>query len=956
MRDVATGTLAVLALLSLVIGVPLALAASVGWPLPTTVPDPEVVGNALRYGTIAPATMLKSLAVVVWVTWMLMTTTIVVEVAAIARGTVARALPTLGGLQNIAARLVTTAMMLSTLTARPAVAAPLPPVVAVTAPVSEDGEIIPEEEAGAPSTWQVQRHDSLWTIAERTLGDGHRWREIHELNVGRRQPDGGRLAAGDMMIRPGWALRLPADAGPDQTGTAQVKVGRGDHLWGLAEQHLGDGERWRDIYERNAGRPQPDGRALSRPDTIHPGWVLDLPDVPSTRVAKEPVRGDDESTDRAEPDHLDRAPGDDNRAAQTGARRDAQAPVAPLPVTPATLFGAGWPDASESSRTVGQSTATPEPALVAATVTEDDSDVLPIAGIAILATGLVGVLTLRRRHWLRQRRAGSALPPVDPEAAEVERWLRAMADHDLIHRTERVLRVLAEHFALHEVDAVVLAVEFGDRVRLRLSGTHPHPPPGITASDEGRTWTLDPEFEVTVPMDAGGPLLTPALVCCGQRPSGEMVALNLLAAGVLDVAGADEHVNEAVTSWTAELATKATAGVEVIVVGAHHDLVEQFATVTITDDADAALDRIDRARDAAGVVVLSCTAAEGRAWEALRERALDDPRIAVVSPGQPDAVHRVQIDGDHVVLTPDGTSLERPDWLTPDNWDRFDELLRQPVRQQPSDLVPSPLLSSPFDGHLTQIDDEGHTPERVVRLLGPFEVDGLPTPETSTWDLLAFLAVHREGVTAETLARDCGQDAEQTAALVAGISDALGCDDNDRPLLTVDDDGRHRLSNDVACDIDRLHELARRLSQMPPATQAQRLTDALELVRGIPFQGAGGWAHAEGMVTATTALVSDLAHRLATLVMTFGDLERASWAVDQGLLANPGCELLYRDRMRIADARGDHALLDTLMHEVRRQAEAEHGWVTPETLQLYERLKRSTRITAAPADDHRHAS
>jgi hypothetical protein len=93
--------------------------------------------------------------------------------------------------------------------------------------------------------------------------------------------------------------------------------------------------------------------------------------------------------------------------------------------------------------------------------------------------------------------------------------------------------------------------------------------------------------------------------------------------------------------------------------------------------------------------------------------------------------------------------------------------------------------------------------------------------------------------------------------------------------------------------------------------------------------------------------------------MTFGDLDRATWAVDQGLLANPGCELLYRDRLRIADARGDHTALDEIMRDLRTHTGAEDSWVTPETLQLFERLKRSTTITAAPsndADERRHAS
>ncbi|NHB84717.1 LysM peptidoglycan-binding domain-containing protein [Tessaracoccus sp. HDW20] len=51
----------------------------------------------------------------------------------------------------------------------------------------------------------VQRGDSLWAIAERVLGDGARWPEIHELNRG--------MIADPDEIEIGWVLALP-DAQP----------------------------------------------------------------------------------------------------------------------------------------------------------------------------------------------------------------------------------------------------------------------------------------------------------------------------------------------------------------------------------------------------------------------------------------------------------------------------------------------------------------------------------------------------------------------------------------------------------------------------------------------------------------------------------------------------------------------------------------------------------------------
>ncbi|WLS43452.1 hypothetical protein Q3V37_18800 [Micromonospora profundi] len=51
----------------------------------------------------------------------------------------------------------------------------------------------------------------LYAIALRTLGNGNRYREIVELNVGRKQPDGATFTDG-LVLEPGWMLVLPADA------------------------------------------------------------------------------------------------------------------------------------------------------------------------------------------------------------------------------------------------------------------------------------------------------------------------------------------------------------------------------------------------------------------------------------------------------------------------------------------------------------------------------------------------------------------------------------------------------------------------------------------------------------------------------------------------------------------------------------------------------------------------
>jgi len=64
-------------------------------------------------------------------------------------------------------------------------------------------------------------------------------------------------------------------------GTVVVKTG--DTLRKIAMEHLGDENRWPEIYEINKGVVQADGRALTDPDLIRIGWVLQIGQVVSDR-------------------------------------------------------------------------------------------------------------------------------------------------------------------------------------------------------------------------------------------------------------------------------------------------------------------------------------------------------------------------------------------------------------------------------------------------------------------------------------------------------------------------------------------------------------------------------------------------------------------------------------------------------------------------------------------------
>ena len=241
-RSWLSGTAALLVLVILAVGIPLALIAAVGWPLPHQVPSPEGLRSALTSRGLPDRVFLDILACVAWLAWASAVASVVEEGVAAARGRSSKRIPVAGAFQPMAARLVATVLFA---------------VLSLSRPQPASGPAI-----RAPLAAQIHTYQP----------DGHSAQLTAELET---TPSMAAPAASPIASQ----TQEPASS-PAYTVVAH------DTLWSIAQDQLGDPLQWREIFALNEGRVQPDGRSLTDPNWIYPGWVLTLPAAPTAPAAQ----------------------------------------------------------------------------------------------------------------------------------------------------------------------------------------------------------------------------------------------------------------------------------------------------------------------------------------------------------------------------------------------------------------------------------------------------------------------------------------------------------------------------------------------------------------------------------------------------------------------------------------------------------------------------------------------
>ena len=232
--DVLLAALAGVMLLALLAGTPVALAQWIGWPLPHQWPTPARIKTALT-SPFTDRAELDVLACLCWTCWLVFVIDVVRAVPAAVHDRAngwSRPAGRVGPMRLAAAVLIGT-IASGLLGARLAASPSSESSTGHQAVMNDTADLLalhaPQNSGPKPITTVTVRepedgvHDSLWRIAQRTLGDGNRWPEIYWLNEGRTQPDGERLMS-PSLIKPGWILRLPGthrQSATTEPGTGQ---------------------------------------------------------------------------------------------------------------------------------------------------------------------------------------------------------------------------------------------------------------------------------------------------------------------------------------------------------------------------------------------------------------------------------------------------------------------------------------------------------------------------------------------------------------------------------------------------------------------------------------------------------------------------------------------------------------------------------------------------------------
>nr|WTC14287.1 LysM peptidoglycan-binding domain-containing protein [Streptomyces anthocyanicus] len=641
------GVLSLLVLAVAVAGLPLLLAWATPVVWAATHDDLTHLLDRQDTGSV----FLLLLIAVGWVGWMQFTFCAVRELIAQVRGRAWRTPRGMGASQRAAALLIGSILvLLPTGSALASSAQAAPATTAARLPGQAQAPQTTQAEQTAPAastpqsrtTYTVRETrpaESLWGIAEKELGDGERWREIADLNEGRTMADGTVFRA-NSFLQPGWQLLMPETAAAGGVSTQLgdnapaadgkdghvVTVHSGDYLSKIAEDELGDGNAWPQLFEASQGKPQPHGLPeITDPNIVYAGQQVTVPDAATGQPPRDRGQGEEAGSQETTPPATqmpdsEQTPGGGSGDEHSPGRTAAPAPEASAPSAQASRRPAQEGRQSQStssasasatpgpSTSVSPSTASPSAessgsaASSRATTASETPATASASGPlnlrtvlgagALLAAAVSGALALRRTLQRRRRKPGEKIA-IAAETSTAEAQLTAATDPGGAARLDVALRTLAHRAAQAEDTALVpplRAARIGARTVEVLPEDLSQRAQAPFVSGQSGWWILDSDA-VLLDEEAARevPAPYPGLVTVGSTEAGELVLLNLAQLPALLLDGNPVHISEVCTSIALELGMAPWASeVEVVTIGFGEDLPQLLPTTRIAHMRQAA--------------------------------------------------------------------------------------------------------------------------------------------------------------------------------------------------------------------------------------------------------------------------------------------------------------------------------------------------------------------------------
>ncbi|MEU1337407.1 hypothetical protein [Streptomyces sp. NPDC005827] len=906
--DFVKAFLAFVALLLLVVGVPGALAVTVGWPLPTSAPSMDWLSQPIGVDTF-----LNTLTVIVWLAWAQFTACVLVEVKAALSGVgLPSRVPGAGPSQLLARQLVAALLLLGATAA------------SFTPGLSQLGHSLEGNQKGTVATAQAtpgilaqQQEQAKSTAAALAEQAGHVAAQAEQSGTGAH--------------------------GATKYYRIQPPEGRHhDSLWEIAQRHLGDGRRYKEIYELNKDRVQPDGSRLSEASLIRPGWIMEMPgDAHGGELVENP---DAHVSPHVQQQISDYARTGDHAQRQGGQHAGGDGATAQITVPAQRPAGDGGGTAAHAHEAAHQTSG-------------DSSFGLPEAllGAPLLAAGLLAALGRRRRQALWQSALGAVggrrgMEPPTPtgDAQDVQDALLVGADPEGVRLLDRSLRGLAAALAAESRHLPVVYAAWlshGD-LHLQLAQPSGNPPAPWQPGQDPTFWTLSradaARYEDT---DTAAPY--PGLVSLGTMDDSRLL-LNLEAVpGIVSLSGREADRAALFASVAAELATNGWSDrMTITLVGFGADLTPLAPNrLRHLDDVDALFETMEAetrqrrgALGAAGhdsVLVGRTGPAQHTRWaphlvllagrpsaeDALRlaELAADASRLGIgylvgTDTGDlPGAAWAMEVTPEGKLLAP-LLGLELDAQLLPAVQQRA--VVDLFVEADPERDPDGPTNAPPF---LVDISEQGR-PAVYARLVGPYEIIGLDTPDGERSALLhealALLLLHREGVHPRVLSSALwprGVTEDVRDALLERLRGWLGTDPDGSPRLRTDATGRLVLAKTVVSDLDVLRSLYHEATQGKGvdsrAVRGRLLTDALVLVRGPLLadraEGRYRWLTHEIIDAQLPLLVADIGLALSAFHLEKDRAEKAIEALGAALKTAAADERLWNELLRATHATGD---------------------------------------------------